>query len=96
MVVGETFAQIGYALAAKADEYQIPTIFPVIARTTSPSASLEVGGAAGWRPASPSHPFGEYAPTLGYKKVAVARQRLCLRLRGGGRIPEDLRGAGGQ
>jgi len=31
MVVGETFAHIGYALAPKADEYKMPTIFPVIA-----------------------------------------------------------------
>jgi branched-chain amino acid transport system substrate-binding protein len=27
MVVGETFAHIGYALAPKADEYKMPTIF---------------------------------------------------------------------
>src|SRR5580704_2691117 len=31
MVVGEVFAHIGYALAPKADEYKMPTIFPVIA-----------------------------------------------------------------
>src|SRR6202022_1538225 len=31
MVVGEAFAHIGYALAPKADEYKMPTIFPVIA-----------------------------------------------------------------
>jgi hypothetical protein len=31
MVVGEVFAHIGYALAPKAEEFKMPTIFPVIA-----------------------------------------------------------------
>ena len=73
MVVGETFAHIGYALAGKADEYQIPTIFPVIAAddlTQRKPAKWVVR--LGWASSQPSHPFGEYAAkTLGYKKVAV-------------------------
>jgi branched-chain amino acid transport system substrate-binding protein len=73
MVVGETFAHIGYALAGKADEYQMPTIFPVIAADdlTQRKPSKWVVR-LGWASSQPSHPFGEYAAkTLGYKKVAV-------------------------
>ena len=73
MVVGETFAHIGYALAGKADEYQMPTIFPVIAADdlTQRKPSKWVVR-LGWASSQPSHPFGVYAAkTLGYKKVAV-------------------------
>jgi branched-chain amino acid transport system substrate-binding protein len=73
MVVGETFAHIGYALAGKADEYQMPTIFPVIAADdlTQRKPSKWVVR-LGWASSQPSHPFGEYAAkTLGYKKVVV-------------------------
>ena len=73
IVMGEVFAHIGYALAAKADEYQIPTIFPVIAADdlTQRKPSKWVVR-LGWTSSQPSHPFGEYvAKTLGYKKVAV-------------------------
>ena len=73
MVVGEAFAHIGYALAPKAEEFRMPTIFPVIAaddltqRKTSKSVVR-----LGWTGSQPSHPFGEYvAKTLGYKRVAV-------------------------
>ena len=73
MVVGEAFAHIGYALAPKADEYKMPTIFPVIAADdlTQRKPSKWVVR-LGWTGSQPSHPFGEYAArTLGYKKVAV-------------------------
>ena len=73
IVMGEVFAHIGYALAAKADEYQIPTIFPVIAADdlTQRKPSKWVVR-LGWTGSQPSHPFGEYvAKTLGYKKIAV-------------------------
>ncbi|HKZ07458.1 MAG TPA: ABC transporter substrate-binding protein [Methylomirabilota bacterium] len=73
MVMGEVFAHIGYALAAKADEYQMPTIFPVIAADdlTQRKPSKWVVR-LGWASSQPSHPFGEYvAKTLGYKKIAV-------------------------
>jgi branched-chain amino acid transport system substrate-binding protein len=73
MVVGEVFAHIGYALAPKADEYRMPTIFPVIAADdlTQRKPSKWVVR-LGWTGSQPSHPFGGYvAKTLGYKKVAV-------------------------
>jgi branched-chain amino acid transport system substrate-binding protein len=73
MVVGETFAHIGYALAPKAEEYRMPTIFPVIAADdlTQRKPSKWVVR-LGWTGSQPSHPFGEYvAKTLGYKRVAV-------------------------
>jgi len=73
MVVGEAFAHIGYALAPKADEYKMPTIFPVIAADdlTQRKPSKWVVR-LGWTGSQPSHPFGEYvAKTLGYKRVAV-------------------------
>ena len=73
MVVGEAFAHIGYALAPKADEYKMPTIFPVIAADdlTQRKPSKWVVR-LGWTGSQPSHPFGEYAAkTLGYKRVAV-------------------------
>src|SRR4030095_16904738 len=73
MVVGETFAHIGYALAPKAEEYKMPTIFPVIAADdpTQRKPSKRVVR-LGWAGSQPSHPFGEYAAkVLGYKRVAV-------------------------
>jgi branched-chain amino acid transport system substrate-binding protein len=73
MVMGEAFAHIGYALAPKAEEYKMPTIFPVIAADdlTQRKPSKWVVR-LGWTGSQPSHPFGEYAAkTLGYKKVAV-------------------------
>jgi len=73
MVVGEAFAHIGYALAPKAEEFRMPTIFPVIAADdlTQRKTSKWVVR-LGWTGSQPSHPFGEYvAKTLGYKRVAV-------------------------
>src|SRR6266704_164016 len=73
MVVGEVFAHIGYALAPKAEEYRMPTIFPVIAADdlTQRKPSKWVVR-LGWTGSQPSHPVGEYvAKTLGYKRVAV-------------------------
>jgi branched-chain amino acid transport system substrate-binding protein len=73
MVVGEAFAHIGYALAPKAEEFRMPTIFPVIAADdlTQRKTSKWVVR-LGWTGSQPSHPFGEYAAkTLGYKRVAV-------------------------
>jgi len=73
MVVGEAFAHIGYALAPKAEEFRMPTIFPVIAADdlTQRKTSKWVVR-LGWTGSQPSHPFGEYvAKILGYKRVAV-------------------------
>ena len=97
MVVGETFAHIGYALAPKAEEYKMPTIFPVIAADDltqrKPKSKWVVR--LGWTGSQPSHPFGEYAAkTLGYKPRRGARHRLRVRLRGHRRFPAQLRGGG--
>src|SRR5260370_42404772 len=72
MVAGETFAHIGYALAPKADEYKIPTIFPVIAADDLAQRKPSQGVVRlGWAGGQPSHPFGEDAPrTSGYQRVA--------------------------
>jgi len=98
MVVGETFAHIGYALAAKADEYQIPTIFPVIAAddlTQRKPAKWVVR--LGWASSQPSHPFGEYAAkTLGYKKVAVLGSDYAFGYEVVGGFQKTFEEAGGQ
>jgi len=98
MVVGETFAHIGYALAAKADEYQIPTIFPVIAADdlTQRKPSKWVVR-LGWASSQPSHPFGEYAAkTLGYKKVAVLGSDYAFGYEVVGGFQKTFEEAGGQ
>ena len=98
MVVGETFAHIGYALAAKADEYQMPTIFPVIAADdlTQRKPSKWVVR-LGWASSQPSHPFGEYAArTLGYKKVAVLGSDYAFGYEVVGGFQKTFEEAGGQ
>src|SRR5258705_921484 len=73
ILVGETFAHIGYAMAPKVEEYRIPMLYPVIAAddlTQRKPAKWIVR--TGWASSQPSHPFGEYAAkTLGYKRIAV-------------------------
>jgi branched-chain amino acid transport system substrate-binding protein len=98
MVVGETFAHIGYALAGKADEYQMPTIFPVIAADdlTQRKPSKWVVR-LGWASSQPSHPFGEYAAkTLGYKKVAVLGSDYAFGYEVVGGFQRTFEEAGGQ
>jgi branched-chain amino acid transport system substrate-binding protein len=98
MVVGETFAHIGYALAGKADEYQMPTIFPVIAADdlTQRKPSKWVVR-LGWASSQPSHPFGEYAAkTLGYKKVAVLGSDYAFGYEVVGGFQKTFEEAGGQ
>src|SRR5260370_10609028 len=75
MVVGETFAHIGYALAPKADEYRMPTIFPVIAADdlTQRKPSKWVVR-LGWTGSQPSHPFGgDVAQPLPHNKAPAFR-----------------------
>jgi branched-chain amino acid transport system substrate-binding protein len=71
VLVGETFAHIGYAMAPLVDEYKIPMLYPVIAAddlTQRKPAKWVVR--TGWTSSQPSHPFGEWVyTTLGYKKV---------------------------
>ncbi|MGH7278069.1 MAG: ABC transporter substrate-binding protein, partial [Candidatus Rokuibacteriota bacterium] len=70
---GGLFAHIGYALAPKVDEYQVPMLYPVMAAddlTQRKPATWVVRN--GWTSSQPSHPFGEYAAKqLGHKKVAT-------------------------
>jgi branched-chain amino acid transport system substrate-binding protein len=98
IVMGEVFAHIGYALAAKADEYQIPTIFPVIAADdlTQRKPSKWVVR-LGWTSSQPSHPFGEYvAKTLGYKKIAVLGSDYAFGYEVVGGFQKTLEEHGGQ
>jgi len=71
VVAGGLFAHVGYALAPKVDEYQVPMLYPVMAAddlTQRKPTKWVVR--TGWTSSQPSHPFGEYvAKTLGYKKV---------------------------
>ncbi|HYY16118.1 MAG TPA: ABC transporter substrate-binding protein [Gammaproteobacteria bacterium] len=73
VLVGETFAHIGYALAPRVDEYKIPMLYPVIAAddlTQRKPAKWVVR--TGWTSSQPSHPFGEWVyTTLGYKKIVT-------------------------
>jgi branched-chain amino acid transport system substrate-binding protein len=98
MVVGETFAHIGYALAPKAEEYKMPTIFPVIAADdlTQRKPSKWVVR-LGWASSQPSHPFGEYAAkTLGYKKVVVFGSDYAFGYEVVGGFQKTFEEAGGQ
>ena len=73
VLLGEVFAHIGYAMAPKVDEYQIPMLYPIIAAddlTQRKPAKWVVRNS--WTSSQPNHPFGEYvAKTLGYKKVVT-------------------------
>jgi branched-chain amino acid transport system substrate-binding protein len=73
VLVGETFAHIGYALAPRVDEYQVPMLYPVIAAddlTQRKPAKWVVR--TGWTSSQPSHPFGEWVyNTLGYRKIVT-------------------------
>jgi len=98
MVVGEAFAHIGYALAPKAEEFRMPTIFPVIAADdlTQRKPSKWVVR-LGWTGSQPSHPFGEYAAkTLGYKKVAVFGTDYAFGYEVVGGFQRSFEEAGGQ
>src|SRR5207245_11726400 len=98
MVVGEAFAHIGYALAPKAEEFRMPTIFPVIAADdlTQRKPSKWVVR-LGWTGSQPSHPFGEYAAkTLGYKRVAVFGTDYASRYEGVGGFQPAFAEAAGQ
>jgi branched-chain amino acid transport system substrate-binding protein len=98
MVVGEIFAHIGYALAPKAEEYRMPTVFPVIAADdlTQRKPSKWVVR-LGWASSQPSHPFGEYAAkTLGYKKVAVFGSDYAFGYEVVGGFQKTFEEAGGQ
>lgn len=73
VLAGGLFAHVGYALAPKVDELQVPMLYPVMAADDltqrKPSKWVVRNG---WTSSQPNHPFGEYvAKTLGYKKVVT-------------------------
>src|SRR5436189_244064 len=73
LLAGLLFGHIGYAVAAKAEEFKIPLLCTVAASADlTPRLKYRWTIRTGWTSSQPSHPFGEYvAKTLGYKKVAV-------------------------
>jgi len=73
LVAGLLFGHIGYAVAAKAEEFKIPLLVSV-ACSDDLTQRLKYRWVirTGWTCSQPSHPFGEYvAKTVGHKKVAV-------------------------
>ena len=73
ILAGLLFGHIGYAVAAKAEEFKIPLLVTVAA-SDDLTQRLKYHWVirTGWTSSQPSHPFGEYvAKTLGYRKVAV-------------------------
>src|SRR5436190_211437 len=65
--------EIGYAVAAKAEEFKIPLLVTVAA-SDDLTQRLKYHWVirTGWTSSQPSHPFGEYvAKTMGYRKVVV-------------------------
>jgi branched-chain amino acid transport system substrate-binding protein len=73
VLAGLLFAHVGYALAPKVDEYQIPMLYPVVSAddlTQRKPAKWVVR--TGWTSSQPNQPFGEYVvKTLGYKRVVT-------------------------
>ena len=98
IVMGEAFAHIGLALAAKATEYRIPYVVPVVAADdlTQRKQSKWVVR-LGWTSSQPSHPFGEYvAKTLGYKKVVTLASDYAFGWEVVGGFQKTFEEAGGQ
>src|SRR2546428_8213311 len=73
ILAGLLFGHIGYAVAAKAEEFKIPLLVTVAALDDlSQRLKYHWVIRTGWTSSQPAHPFGEYvAKTLGYKKVVV-------------------------
>lgn len=73
VLAGGLFAHVGYALAPKVDQLQVPMLYPVMAAddlTQRKPTKWVVRN--GWTSSQPNHPFGEYvAKTLGYKKIVT-------------------------
>src|SRR6266446_6301457 len=73
ILAGLLFGHIGYAVAAKAEEFKIPLLVTVAA-SDDLTQRLKYHWVirTGWTSSQPSHPFGEYvAKTMGYRKVVV-------------------------
>ena len=73
VLAGGLFAHVGYALAPKVDQLQVPMLYPVMAAddlTQRKPTKWVVRN--GWTSSQPNHPFGEYvAKTLGYKRIVT-------------------------
>jgi branched-chain amino acid transport system substrate-binding protein len=98
VLVGETFAHIGYALAPRVDEYKVPMLYPVIAAddlTQRKPAKWVVR--TGWTSSQPSHPFGEWVyTTLGYKKIVTIAIDYAFGWEVVGGFQKSFEEAGGQ
>ena len=98
VLVGETFAHIGYAMAPRVDEYKVPMLYPVIAADdlTQRKPSKWVVR-TGWTSSQPSHPFGEWVyTTLGYKKVVTIAIDYAFGWEVVGGFQKSFEEAGGQ
>ncbi len=98
VLVGETFAHIGYALAPRVDEYKIPMLYPVIVAddlTQRKPAKWVVR--TGWTSSQPSHPFGEWVyTTLGYKRIVSIAIDYAFGWEVVGGFQQSFEEAGGQ
>ncbi len=98
LLAGGLLANVGYALAAKVDEYKVPMLYPVMASddlTQRKPAKWVVRN--GWTSSQPSQPFGEWVyKTLGYKKVAAMGQDYAFGYEVVGGFQKTFEEAGGQ
>jgi branched-chain amino acid transport system substrate-binding protein len=98
VVAGAFLASEGYALAPKIDEYQIPTLFPVVsADDLTQRKPVKWLVRTGWTSSQPNQPFGEYvAKTLGYKKVVTIAMDYAFGWEQVGGFQRTFEEAGGQ
>lgn len=98
VLAGGLMAHVGYALAPKVDEYQVPMLYPVMAAddlTQRMPAKWVVRN--GWTSSQPSHPFGEWVyKTLGYKKVVTISMDYAFGWEVVGGFQKSFEEAGGQ
>ena len=98
VLAGAFLASEGYALAPKIDEYQIPTLFPVVsADDLTQRKPIKWLVRTGWTSSQPNQPFGEYvAKTLGYKKVVTIAMDYAFGWEQVGGFQRTFEEAGGQ
>src|SRR5439155_812718 len=98
VLAGAFLASKGYALAPKIDEYQIPTLFPVVsADDLTQRKPVKWLVRTGWTSSQPNQPFGEYvAKTLGYKKVVTIAMDYAFGWEQVGGFQRTFEEAGGQ
>ena len=98
VLAGAFLASEGYALAPKIDEYQIPTLFPMVsADDLTQRKPVKWLVRTGWTSSQPNQPFGEYvAKTLGYKKVVTIAMDYAFGWEQVGGFQRTFEEAGGQ